>query len=127
MEMNNVWAIDTGLLSKQSLENIRASGHIGQDVWFANIDDDQVAFAVFKNGVATQVQCVPSITGRIVISRRLFFLKTLTPRDCSMLRGGKNMLVIPYESEDPIVAGAPAEREVYFIDREKMRVQIIVY
>ena len=129
MEMNNIWAIDTGMLSKKSLENIRSEGRVGKDYWFANIDDDQVAFATFnpKDGTATQVQCVPIRSGRIVIGRRLFFLKALTASDCSMLRSGRNILAVPYSDEDPIVAGAPAEREVYFIDRQTMRVNVIIY
>ena len=129
MEIDNIWAIDTSLLSKESLDNIRATGFVGKTVWFANIKDDQVAFATFnpKDGTATQVQCVPSPSGKVIISRRSFFLKNLTPRDCSMLRVGRNILAVPYASEDPIVAGAPTEREVYFIDRQTMRVQVIIY
>lgn len=129
MDIDNIWAIDVGLLSQESMNAIRSTGDVGKTVWFANIKDDQVAFATFnpKDGTATQVQCVPSPSGKVVISRRSFFLKNLTPRDCSMLRAGRNILAVPYASEDPIVAGAPAEREVYFIDRRSMRVQVVIY
>lgn len=129
MEIDNIWAIDVGLLSQESMNAIRSTGEVGKTVWFANIKDDQVAFATFnpKDGAATQIQCVPAPTGRIVISRRSFFLKNLTPLDCSRLRSGRNILAVPYANADPIVAGAPTEREVYFIDRQRMNVAVIIY
>lgn len=128
MMLDNILAIDTGLLSKESLDTIRATGQVGKTVWFAHINDDQVAYAVFNNdGSANQIQCVPCATGKVLIARRSFLEKALTIKDYNLMRSGRNVLVIPFSTQDPIVAGAPAEREVYFIDRETMRVLVVIY
>ena len=129
MDIDNIWAMDVSLLKKSTLEKIRESGVVGKTVWFASVNDPEVAFATFnqKDGTAAQIQVVPAPSGKIIISRRSFFLKTLTPTECANLRCGRNILSVPYADADPIVAGAPTEREIYFIDRQTMRVGVIIY
>lgn len=111
------------------MARIAATESIGKTVWFATIKDTDVAFSVLdsQGGTATQIQVVPAPSRRVIIARRSFFIKSLISSELSALRKGKNFLTIPYSDENPIVAGAPTEQEVYFIDRKQMRVRVVIY